>query len=238
MKKFHGAWILILGLILNSCDQGNGIETTEAPRVDFANITNPFQEDSLVHAAPGERLRLEAWLRDEVGIQRFHLYYPLWDLDNTIEVAEYYPDRVLYEYLLSFGFEVPPDTDPDEEYILMLTVTNRGGLTTEREVYVAMDGDYQSPVISEVSPGNNEIVEGDAVNIKFRVQENEELKYVVFHFPAMEIYDSVTSFRGGKAYAYDQVFDGLTEGKYRFTIRARDMYENSREKEVNFLISQ
>jgi len=237
MRKLFGILWIISTVGLYSCKEEEGITATEPPHIDFSSVENPFQEDSIIHAARGKTFTIEALLLDQVGIKSFNVYYPDWYLDNTIELTEYYPDEILYDYDLSFNFKVPGDVDEEEEFVLKLTTSNLGNLYTEKNVVIRLDGDYVAPTITDIEPGNNSTNPSEGFRIKYRVQDNEELKYVVFKFPHENIYDSITSFRGGKAYSYDQAFEGLPDGKYDFYIRAVDMFENSREKNVNFSIS-
>ena len=237
MKLIPALSFVILTPFFLSCDQDEGVAATNAPEVDFSGVENPFQEDSIIHAAVAKTFTIEAILRDEVGLKSFRLYYPEWFLDNTILLTEYYPKETLFEYAMSYHFLVPADADPEEDYILTLTATNLGDLSTEREIIVRMDGDYTAPTITNIEPGNNTIHPPQDFHIRFRVQDDEELKYVVFKFPHAGVYDSITSFRGGKAYNYDQPYENLPNGKYDFYIRAVDRFENSREKNVNFSIS-
>lgn len=237
MKKIRGILLVCSIIWLISCDGEDGITASELPRVDFSSVENPFQEDSIIHAAIGKSFTIEALLLDEVGMKSFTLYYPEWYLDNTINLTEFYPDETLYEYTMSFNFKVPGDVDEDEEFVIKLTATNLGNLHTEKDIIIRMDGDYTPPTITDIEPGNNATVSSQGFRIKFKVQDNEELKYVLFKFPHAHVYDSITSFRGGKAYSHDQPFEDLSDGKYDFYIKAVDMFENSREKNVNFSIS-
>jgi len=237
MKKVVGIILIMSVAWLHSCTKEGGITATHPPDLVFSSGESPFQEDSIIHAAAGKKFNVAAYLTDEVGLKSFNFYYPDWYLDNTINLTEFYPGKTLLEYDLSFNFTVPKDVDPEEEFSLGLTTTNLGGLSSERNVIVRLDGDYNAPVISNIEPGNNAILPSEGLRVKFRVQEDEKLKYVVFYFPGAAVYDSITSFRGGKAYSYDEAYDHLSEGKYSFTIKAVDMFENTREKSVAFIIS-
>jgi hypothetical protein len=238
MKNVAGILLFLLVLGSLSCDNGEEIAATDPPGVVFSSGGNPFQDDNIIHAAVGERFILYADLSDGVGLRSFNLFYPDWYLDNTIDLTAYYPDETLLEYGMSFGFEVPDDVEQDGEFLLQLTVTNLGGLSTEKEIVVRLDGDYNPPDISEVEPVNNAVVSPTGLRIAFRVQEDRELQYVVFRFPQTAVYDSITSFRGGKAFSYDEPFGELSAGKYTYTIKAMDMFDNAREKSVDFIISE
>ncbi len=236
----HVAAILLLFSMawLSSCNTSGGeITATDPPVILLSSGESPFQEDSIIHAAVGKTFTVSAELLDVVGMKSFNLYYPDWYLDNTILLTEYYPGETLHEYDMSFNFKVPNDVDPEEEFRLNLTATNLGNLSAQTEVIVRLDGDYIPPSITEVEPGNNSTVLSAGLHIKFRVQDNEELKYVVFWFPEASVYDSITSFRGGKAYSYDESYEFLDNGKYSFSITAVDMFENRREKNIDFTIS-
>ena len=221
-----------------SCGEGPGIVAEVPPMIDLESISNPFQELTTVHAAPGKTLRVEALLTDEVGLKSFNLAYPDWFLDNTVDLTFYYPDSVLKSYHMTFYFQVPGDASETAEFPLNLTATNLGDLTSEVLLTVKMDGDYIAPTIFDVSPSNNEIIASSDFNIAFSVSENVLLDYVIFDFPAGSVYDSVSTFRGGKAYVYEEEFSGFENGNYSFSIKAVDRYENVRIKNVNFLINQ
>jgi hypothetical protein len=237
MNKIFVFLLVFTLTCFTSCDQGEGITASEPPSVDFSSVENPFQEDSLIHGAKGKHFTMEAVLLDAVGLKSFQLYYPEWYLDNTINLTEFYPGETLYEYHMSYNFRVPDDADEEEEFVIKLTATNLGNLYTEKEFILKLDGDYTAPTITDIEPGNNAAVSAQGFRIKFRVQDDEELKYVVFRFPYAQVYDSITSFRGGKAYNYDQPFEDLPDGKYEFHILAVDLFENSREKNINFTIT-
>jgi len=238
MKRIAGSILFLLVMGLVACDKEPEITASEAPEVVFPSGEDPFQDDSIIHAAVGKTFTINAALSDAVGLLNFNLYYPDWYLDNTIDLTHFYPGETLMEYDMSFNFEVPDDADQEEEYSLRLRVTNLGELYTEKELVVRLDGDYSSPTITEVWPINNSTVPSAGMHITFRVQDDRELKYVVFDFPGGMVYDSVTSFRGGKAYFYDEPFEDLVAGDYSFSIRAFDSFENSREKNVDFTISE
>jgi len=237
MRNVVGITLLLTMVWVQSCEKEGGITASIPPGVDYSSVDNPYQEDSIIHAAVGKIFTIGADLTDEVGLKSFNLYYPDWYLDNTIDLTEFYPDEVLHEYQMSFNFKVPSDADAGSEYMMKLTVTNLGGLSTEKDVLVRMDGDYSAPLITDIEPGNNAILPAAGLRVRFKVKEDEELKYVVFNFPGAGVYDSITSFRGGKAYSYDEAYDHLPEGKFDFTIKAVDMFENTREKSVAFIIS-
>ena len=238
MKKISGIILICTAILSYSCENEDVITATKPPDVIFPTGQNPFQEDSILHAAPGRDFTIEATLSDDVGLKSFNILYPDWYLDNTINLTEYYPDTILNEYDLSYHFKVPDDSDEESEYIFSLTATNLGGLSTVREIIVRLDGDYEAPAISNVYPGNNSAVSSFNLRIQFKVQENVKLKFVVLDFPLASVYDSITTFRGGKAYSYDEPYDHLPEGKYTFVIRAVDMFENIREKNVIFTVSE
>jgi hypothetical protein len=237
MKNVTGLLLFLLVLAFVSCDKEEKIVASTPPGVEFSSVDNPFQDDNIIHAAIGKRFTIYARFSDDIGLKDFNLYYPDWYLDNTIDLTHYYSDETLLSYDLSFNFDVPDDVDENEEFHLTLRVSNLGDLYTEQQVIVRLDGDYNAPVISEVLPINNSTVPSAGLRVQFRVQEDEELKYVVFSFPGAMVYDSITTFRGGKAYSYDEPYDHLQAGKYSFSIKAVDMFENTREKNVDFTIS-
>jgi len=237
MKYVTGIWMAFFVVLLSACEKEESVTATLSPDIEFVTGKSPFQEDSIIHAAKGKKFTIEAILRDEAGLKSFHVYYPDWYLDNTIDLARYYPDQVLKVYDLSYNFTVPGDVDEENEYVIKLSATNHGGLTSQRNLIIRLDGDYEAPKISEIVPGNNATVSASNFSIQFKVQENVQLKYILFEFPFRNVYDSITSFRGGKGYTYNESYNGLPAGSYNFSIKAVDMFENTRERYINFSIS-
>jgi hypothetical protein len=88
MKKLFGILWIISTVGLYSCKKQEGITATEPPHIDFSSVENPFQEDSIIHAAKGKTFTIEALLLDQVGIKSFNVYYPDWYLNNTEWIAQ------------------------------------------------------------------------------------------------------------------------------------------------------
>lgn len=236
MKKITLALFVIGMVLVWSCEKDDKISATNPPNIVFNSDENAFQDDSLVHAAPGKQFTVVASLTDDVGIESFTIAKPEWFLDNTVNVADYYRETTLNDYQLMYQFIVPEEVDIEGVYEVQLSAKNLGGLSTKSKFYITMDGDYEAPVISDVNPSNNAVVQANGLSIKFKITENNELKYVLFEFPQENIKDSTTSFRGGKVYSYDELYEHLKPGNYKFKITAVDKFENSKIKEIAFSV--
>lgn len=235
MKKLQLIIICCILAVSYSCQDDEGITATVPPQIKFES-ENPFQEDSLIHAAEGKTFTIEATLTDDVGLKSFTVQKPDWNLNNTVDLTKYYT-TTLNEYKVAYSFGIPYELNADSIYTLKLSATNLGDLSITKEFYIRLDGDYKAPEITDVVPGNNEIISSNDVSISFRIAEDVKMKYVIFELPVLNIKDSITSFKGGKGYNHDEVYTISKNGKYNFKIRAYDMYLNENSKTINFTIN-
>jgi len=158
MKNFGFILLLIALILITGCKKDDEITASEAPGISFISDENGFQEDDVIRGAQGQTMTIRAELTDDVGIKSFRIFYPEWDLDNTVDVAQYYPDQVLTTYTMEYNFLIPDDADNYKNHEINLTITNLGNLNTETTFTVEMDGDYEAPVITNLYPGNNSTV--------------------------------------------------------------------------------
>ncbi len=225
----------LLGLIiLSSCKKDDNITADQPPAVSFISDDMGYQTDNVISAAKGVTMSIKAEFTDPVGIKSFRLTYPDWDLDNIINLTEYYPDEVLTSYTMEFYFFIPDDADDSKSHEMALTVTNLGGMSTELPVIVNLNGDYAAPVVSNISPGNNATVPPDNVTITFDVTDDISLKYVVVEIPAIEVYDSITEFEDPKSYSYYKQLPEPYNDSYVYYIRVADHFNNASLTNVTF----
>ena len=81
---------------------------------------------------------------DAVGIKSFNLSYPQWELNNTIDLIEYYPGQQLKTYRMVYNFLIPDDADETQTHGIKLTATNLGDLSSAKMITVVMNGDILS----------------------------------------------------------------------------------------------
>jgi len=234
MKNFVFILMIAVFLSLTFCKKDDEITATVPPSVSFISDDFGFQTGNTISGAKGKTMTVRAELKDEVGIQSFRVFYPEWELDNTVNVSEYYPGEALHTYLLEYNFLVPEDADDSKNHNMSLVVMNLGGLTTESEIIVLMDGDYDAPVISNEYPGNNATVPGEDLHLSFDVTDNIGLAYVVVEFPAFNFYDSISEFENPKELSYYKNINVRDWESYEYSIRAADGFSNQDMKIIKF----
>jgi len=164
------------------------------------------------------------------------LYYPEWELDNTINLTEYYPDEVLNSYIMEYNFYIPADADDSNIHEMNLTVTNLGDLSSNVIITVILNGDYEPPVISNIYPGNNSTVPAEDLAIQFEVTDNISLDYIIVEIPNFNYYDSVYIFNDPRSYSYHKNITVNPQETYSFTIRTSDKFGHLAEESVSFNI--
>jgi len=229
--------LIVLGLlILNSCKKEDEITAESPPNVEFISDDSGFQQDNVIAGAVGETMNVKAKLTDAVGIKSFSLSYPDWNLGNTIDLTEYYPGQVLYNYTMDYNFLIPADADESKNHELKLTVINLGNLSTTKTITVVMDGDYEAPVISNIIPGNNSTVPGETINVSFDVSDNISLDYVVFEIENFNYYDSIYVFDNPKFFTYSKNINVDPNTTYYYSIKTADHFSNHTLQAVQFNI--
>lgn len=234
MKNLVLIILLAVPLLFSTCKKEETITATVPPSIDFVSDEYGFQTDNIISGAPSKTMTARAVLNDDVGIKSFTISYPEWELNNTISVYEYYPDEVLNTYLMEYSFLIPADADESKNHEIALTVTNLGGLNTESQIIVILDGDYDPPVIANEFPGNNSTVPGEGLYFEFEVSDNVGLKYVVVEFPSFGFYDSITDFEDPKFLSYRKNINVQEFESYDYIIRASDHFMNQDSKSILF----
>lgn len=207
---------------------------TNPPVIEYLSDQYGFQTDNLISGAPGKTMTVRAELKDEVGVKSFRISYPAWELDNTVNVVDYYPNEVLNSYVMEYSFLIPSDADESIPHTMAFEVANMGNLTTNSEIIVLLDGDYDAPVIFNEFPGNNSTVPEDGLTISFEVTDNIALDYVVIEIPSFNYYDSITKFEDPKSYSFEKKINAQPNESYEYYIRASDKYNNYDEKAIVF----
>jgi len=229
--------LMMLGLIiLTSCKKEDKITAENPPNVDFISDDIGYQQDNVIAGAVGETMNVKAQLTDAVGIKSFRVSYSDWNLDNTINLTEFYPNQVLNNYTMDYNFLIPADADESKNHDLKLTVTNLGDLSSSKIITVMMDGDYEAPEISNVYPGNNSTVPGETLSISFDVSDNISIDYIVFEIENFNYYDSVYVFDDPKFFTYSKNINVDPDETYNYTIRTADQFKNQSVQAVKFNI--
>ncbi len=229
--------ILLLAVIFtfNMCKKKDDpITATDPPTIEFISDDIGYQNDNIISGAPGKKMTVRAELKDDVGISSFRITYPEWQLDNTVNVAAYYPDQALNSYIMEYSFLIPSDADESKTHEMEYVVTNLGNLSSESQIIVTMDGDYEAPVIFNEFPGNNSTVPPEDLRLRFEVTDNVSLDYVVIEIPAFNYYDSITSFEDPKHFSFDKKINVQDWETYKYYIRASDKFGNQNSINVTF----
>lgn len=229
--------VLILSIfVLYACKKEEKVTAEHPPEITFISDDGGYQNDDVISGAKGVQMTVRAEFTDAVGIKTFRLSYPEWELNNTINLTEYYPDEVLYSYIMEYNFLVPADADDSKIHEMSLTATNLGDLSSNVIITVVLDGDYEPPVITNVFPGNNATVPAEGLQISFDVSDNISLDYVVFEITNFNYYDSIYDFEDPTFFSYSKNINVNPEETYNYKIRTADHFNNITEVDVSFNI--
>jgi len=228
MKKTCILILLSLVVLISGCKkEEDKVTATTPPRINFLSDENGFQSNDIIRGAPGETMTFRAEIADDVGIKSFKLYYPAWDLNNTVDLVAFYPNEVLKTYTIEYNFYIPEDADESENHEITLVLTNLGDLTTNTGFTVTLDGDYEEPQISNLYPGNNSTVPPEGLKLTFDITDNLGLKYLVVEIPSHNLYDSITNFSDPRSYHYNKFISGTASESYTYSIKANDHFNNA-----------
>nr|WP_321453972.1 hypothetical protein [uncultured Carboxylicivirga sp.] len=188
--------IAFASLFIISCDDDEKVwESSGNPTIEMVTAE--------VHTGQGRTMKIEAIVKDGVGIKSINLLKEDWFLDRTIEFV---PDSMVKEYNLSYNFLVPVEA-ADDATNLVLTVENLGGDVTSTNVDIFMDEDYTNPVLSIASPIDGvtlQPVNPNMVDITCELSDDRALGYFVVKEEKLDIYDSIS-------------FVGTTQLSYSYT---------------------
>jgi len=214
-------------ILISGCEKKEDeITATKPPAIAFISDDNGFQTENIIKGAQGQTMTFRAEISDDVGLKSFRLYYPDWDLNNTIDLTAFYPNEVLKTYTIEYIFLIPVDADESANHEFNLIITNLGNLVTNSGFTVTLDGDYEKPEITNLYPGNNATVPPEGLKITFDATDNLGLKYVVVEIPSHSLYDSITSFNDPKNFHYQKFISGNVAESYTYSIRVNDHFNN------------
>jgi len=236
MKNKVFILIMIALVALVTCKKDEPITATDPPQMKFISDEAGYQEDDVVRGAQGQTMTVRAEFTDDVGIQSFRLSYLDWNLDNTVNLTEYYPDETLKKYQMEYYFEIPSDADESKSHEIKLTVTNLGNLSSEAMITVLLDGDYEAPQITNLYPGNNSTVPAEDMKLTFDATDNIALRYIVVEVPSHNLYDSITNFPDPKFYHYRKFLTVQTSQTYTYNIRVADHFNHQAVQDAVFNI--
>jgi len=224
---------LLFGLV--SCEKNEEkITANTPPEITFISDEQGFQQGNLIKGAQGQKMLISAKLEDEVGIQSFTISYAEWNLNNTVDLTSYYPGEILTDYHMEYYFEIPAEASVTQVHQIQLSVTNRGDLSSQEQIIVSLDGDYEPPTIENLSPGNNMTIPPEEISLNFEVIDNMAIDYVVVDIPSLEVYDSIYEFEDPTYYYYERALDGQSGEKYDYAIRTSDKFKNDVNKAAAF----
>ena len=225
MKKWFsmGKLLLCLGLLtLVSCNDDD--------EKKWAATTDPvltLSSDN-IHSEPGRTFAIEGYVADEVGIKSIQLNIDEWYLNKTIEVNK--EGAIVNDYDLNYSFLIPEDAE-HKEFVVTVTVTNLGDLTTTKSLSVFMDGDFVNPVLDVKSPVNGLTLapEGELpVDIHVLLSDTRQLGYFVAEEVSLNYYDSI-SFEGTGKLDYEYQYTATLPaqlGEYNFSFTVADSAGN------------
>ncbi|MCD7931540.1 MAG: hypothetical protein LUH15_09365 [Tannerellaceae bacterium] len=213
-------WIFILPLAF-SCndDDGSYTDVDGLPPVITLSVER-------IQGEVGRDSHIAGLITDADGLKSIRLVNEDMYLDKTIDLLAIY-DELLASYELDYKFNVKEGEETDS-YRVKVIATDVGDRTTEENLVVSMDGDFQAPVFS-IKPDEEITVllfgDGDfTVDVSFTVTDDKALEYVELSIPLLNVERNLSANRQ-KEFSYEETFiipDVETE--YELNILAADTF--------------
>lgn len=212
----HMLFVVCCIPMLIACDSDNHSITGSG------EVPGQILETDHIKSEAGRSFVINGALSDNIGLKSVQLICPELYLDKTIDFQKIYSDTILLNYNLSYSYTLPKDIEGDPFTVNVLT-TNVLGLTTESEVQVTLDGDFQAPRFVTVPSTEITVLikKETALNLRFKVTDNKALAKVTLKIPELDFDREYTI--TGMEYSFDEkVILPSVQGAYVMTIEAID----------------
>lgn len=211
------AFAAVVGLGLQSCsDDDDNFATVDglAPTLELGSAT--------IFTEPGRAFTISGVAADADGLKSIRLVNSELNLDKTIDFLEYYPDTLLHEYTLSYGYAGNESWTGSESFPVDITVEDVGGRTVSKTVTVSTAGDFSAPTFSSApSPSLTVLLQNPVLSLNAALADNKNLAYVTVSIPDLGVSDSVAI--SGTSYAFSKTYDmPAKEGSYKMTLTVGD----------------
>ena len=204
-------FLTLFAITISCSDDDESVNVDSSP--EFQSIVDQ------VSSLPGETFTFVGIITDPAGIKSININYEAWNLNKTV-VKDSFPDT----YNLSYKFKVPQDAVEGTTHIIPVTVINRGGKKTVKEIVVKLNLDITNPVIEIAKPiSGSTILIGDGDEVAFDVTVTD-VELAEFKIESTLLNETISI--SGATYNYKKTLDVATAGKYDFTISVTDAFGN------------
>lgn len=193
--RFFMLLIVALAIVV-ACEDDNEKKWSTTSDPSLVLTTNE------IHSGVDRTFTIKGTIADEVGIEKINLRIDEWYLDRDIQILK--EDNLVKEYSLEYNFKIPKDAT-DKKFVITVTVTNVGKQTTSKQLSVFLDGDFDAPTLTVVSPASGLTVTPDTeipIDLNCQLTDARQLGYFVVRESNLNFYDSI-SFAGTGAKNFD-----------------------------------
>lgn len=170
---------------------------------------------------------IRGYIADADGISSIRLNCPALSLNKTIDIIDIYK-KPLTEYDLDYSYTLKDSylNEFSGAYTVKVVVTDVAGNTETQEVLVTLDADFQAPLFLQ-NPDTEVTVlikQQTLFNLKFTVEDNRNLDYVLINFEGVDGYPIRIEANGDPKLAYSKKIElPSVEKSYKLTITAFDL---------------
>ena len=208
-------------MTLQSCSDSDNFTA-----VDNADPTLLLSQSTIL-TEPGRAFTIEGIAKDADGLKSIRLVNDDLYLDKTIDFLTYYPDSLLHEYHLNYGYNGDKTWTGTESFPIQITVEDVMGHTFTTTATVSTAGDFSAPTFTTApSPNLTVLLQNPKLTLNTTVADNKELGYIKISIPAVHVNDSIAL--TGTSYTLQKAYElPATEAEYNMTITIGDKGGNT-----------
>jgi hypothetical protein len=178
-----------------------------------------------IYGAPNRKFEIKASLADDLGLKSVRIQIPELSLDKVIAFAT---EPLVTSYDLSYFFEIPSDRGSSEAFKIKLTVTDVSNGTVEQDINLRLDGEFDAPAISMITPKEGAVVllsTSNEMPVNFTVNDDSGIDFVQVTCLALGIDELVQLTDSPQSYTFNKTYTlPVTAANYVLTITAKDKF--------------
>nr|WP_315254705.1 Ig-like domain-containing protein [uncultured Flavobacterium sp.] len=178
-----------------------------------------------IYGAPNRKFEIKATLADDLGLKSVRIQIPELSLDKVISFGT---EPLVTSYDLSYFFEIPSDRGSSEAFKIKLTVTDVSNGTVEQDINLRLDGEFDAPSITMITPKEGAVVllsTSNLMTVNFTVNDDSGIDFVEVKCDALEINEMVQLTGAPQSYTFNKTYTlPVTAANYVLTITAKDKF--------------
>lgn len=178
-----------------------------------------------IYGAPNRKFEIKATLTDDLGLSSVRIQIPELSLDKIISFGT---EPLVTTYDLSYFFEIPSDRGSSEAFKIKLTVTDVSNGTVEQDINLRLDGEFDAPAISMMTPKEGAVVllsTSNQMPVNFTVNDDSGIDFVQVTCLALGIDEMVQLTGSPQSYTFNKTYTlPVTAANYVLTITAKDKF--------------